>query len=251
MDFNKFNTFIFDLDGTVWCWLKLYPGVERAIDKLHDQGKQVLYVTNNTLLSRKGLAKKLNLMGLEAKEKDVIHPGVAAVEYLREKKGKALVFGEGLKEDLKEAGIRTSSKLPARYLLIGHDPKFDYKKLEVSLEAVERGADILATAKGKFFVVGNHHIPGTGVLVEVIEYESSKKAILLGKPSNLMRQLVQLEINSPRKETVLVGDELNSDILLGKKAGWFTVLVRTGVDRKASKSIRPDLVVNSVADVRI
>jgi ribonucleotide monophosphatase NagD (HAD superfamily) len=60
-----------------------------------------------------------------------------------------------------------------------------------------------------------------------------------------------LNVESSRKETVLFGDELDSDILLGKNAGYFTVLVKTGVDKIVKGKIRPDLVLNSVADVKV
>lgn len=251
MDFNRFNTFIFDLDETVWCWTELIPGVERIIDRLNYLGKQVLFVTNNTFLSRKGLAKKLNTLGIEAKEENVINPAISISEYIRRRKGRAIVFGDGLKEDLKKDGIKVVKKPPAKYLVVGLYPKFNFQELGVAVEAIEKGAEFLAAAGGRYFRFGNGKLPGTGVIVNAIEYVSDKKSILLGKPSEFFQSIVELNIESSRKETVLFGDELDSDILLGKNAGYFTVLVKTGVDKIVKGKIRPDLVLNSVADVKV
>lgn len=251
MQFNKFNTFIFDLDGTLWNWFKLFPRVDKIIKLLIVGDKQRLYQSNNTLLSRKGLTRKLQNFGLEVKESEVINAGFVIAQYLKNKKGKVLAFSDGLKEDLKKAKIKLTDKTSADYLVLGHDPKFNYEKLSLAAEAIKNGAKFLTSAKGRSFIFGNTIIPGTGVLVKTVEYISGKKALLLGKPSDYMLQTINLFVTSPMKQTILFGDELNSDILLGKKAGWFTVLVRTGVDKKASKSIKPDAVINSVADIKI
>jgi HAD superfamily hydrolase (TIGR01450 family) len=248
--FNKFNTFIFDLDGTLWNWFNLFPKVDKIINFLLID-KQRLYVSNNTILSRKGLTRKLQNFGIEVKESEVINAGFVIAQYLRNKKGKVLAFGEGLKEDLKKEKIKLTNKPNADYLVVGHDQKFNYEKISLASEAIKNGARFLTSAKGKYFTFGNKIVPGTGVLVKAVEYASGKRALLLGKPSDYMLQTINLFVTSPMKQTVLFGDELNSDILLGKKAGWFTVLVRTGVDKKASKAIKPNAVINSVADIKI
>jgi HAD superfamily hydrolase (TIGR01450 family) len=250
MQFSKFNTFIFDLDGTLWNWFDLFPKVDKIINSLSSE-KQCLYITNNTILSRKGLTKKLQDFGLEVKENEVINAGFVIANYLKNKKGKALVFGEGLEKDLKKERIKLTKKISADYLIVGHDLKFNYEKLSMACEAIKSGAKFLTSAKGRYFTFGDKIIPGTGVLVKAIEYASGKRALLLGKPSDYMLQTINLFITSPMKQTVIFGDELKSDILLGKKAGWFTVLVRSGIDKEASKDIKPDLIINSVADIKI
>jgi len=253
MDFNRFKTFIFDLDGTVWCWTKLFPGVKRVIDRLNDLGKQVIFVTNNTYASREVLIKRLNNFGIKADEENVISPSTSIIDYIKRNDGRTIVFGDGLKEDLKNAGLKIVENAPAKYLVVGfvHDCKTYEERTEIAVEALEKGAEFLTSARGKIFIVGKKKIFGTGVLVENIEKASGRKVIPLGKPSKFFQELVELKVESPRKETVLFGDELHSDILLGKNAGYFTVLVKTGVDKKVVGSIRPDLVLNSVADIKI
>jgi HAD superfamily hydrolase (TIGR01450 family) len=203
------------------------------------------------MVSRKGLAKKLQNFGVEAKEGEVVCVSLAIAQYIRNRRGKVLVFGEGLKEDLKKAGIKLTDKPDADYLIVGYDHKFNHEKLCMACEAIKNGAKFLTPAIGKRFIYNNSIIPGTGVFVEAVERASGKKALLLGKPSDYMLQTINLFVQSPMKQTVLFGDELNSDVLLGKKAGWFTVLVRTGVDKKASKSIKPDAIIDSIADIKI
>lgn len=47
MDFSKIDTFVFDLDGTVWT--HLIPGAKTTIKKLKQLDKTIQYVTNNTI----------------------------------------------------------------------------------------------------------------------------------------------------------------------------------------------------------
>ncbi|MCS7106417.1 MAG: HAD hydrolase-like protein, partial [Candidatus Aenigmarchaeota archaeon] len=117
-------------------------------------------------------------------------------------------------------------------------------------EIVKNGAKILATARGKIYFEGEKLMPATGVLVNAIEYVTEKKAKLIGKPSNEMLETIHLFVSSPRKETVLVGDECDSDIMAGKILGYYTILVRTGIDKEA-KNVKPDLIIDSLKEIKI
>lgn len=256
MKFNKFSTFIFDLDGTIWKWDKLVPGAKEAIEELQKEKKQVLFITNNTMLSRYKLAKKLWRFDIDVKYKNIVNPGMAAVKYFKKrmkKNERVLAISKGLRDDLKAGKVKTTNRAIADYVVVGHDIRFDYMKLLTATEALRRGARLYATARGKYFVMGNDMWPGTGVLVEAIEYASGKKAKLLGKPSTPMIDVIRHVNKSWPSKTVLIGDEIKSDVATGKKLGYYTVLVKTGVDRsvKVKRKMRPDLVLKSVADIKL
>ncbi len=249
MDFSRFKTFILDLDGTVWNWKSLYPGVKETIEKLRAEGKQVLFVSNNSLLCRKKMVEKLKSFGIVAKENDLITSSFVAANYLKIKNKSAFPIGEGVKDELIDNGVRIEEEKPD-YLVIGLDLNFSEEKLMKAYEIVMKGAKILATSRGKFYFEGEKLRIGTGVLVNMIEFITGKKAKLIGKPSNEMLETIQLFVCSPRKETVLIGDECDSDIMGGKILGYYTVLVRTGID-KEPKKVKPDLIIDSLAEIKI
>jgi HAD superfamily hydrolase (TIGR01450 family) len=255
MRFRKFDTFIFDLDGTVWKWDRLVPGARDVIARLKAEGKRVLFITNNTILSQLGLVKKLWRFDVDAKYDDVITPAAAAAKlFKRMKKGESvLVLGKGLREDMESRGVRTTNRVTANYVLVGHDIKFDYMKLMTASAALQRGARLYTTARGRYFTVGNDMWPGTGVITTAIEYASGKTAELLGKPSKHMMRVIKSAVKSKPGRTVLIGDESAADVRIGKDLGYKTVLVRTGVDAKARirGRLRPDAVLKSVASIKI
>lgn len=250
MDFSRFKSFVFDLDGTVWNWKELLPGAKELLEKLRKEGKQILFITNNTMLKRKDLVKKLNGFGVECRENELISSAMSIAEYIKFKGGKAFVIGENLKEDLREYGVETSED-DVKYVVVGHDVDFNFNKLVSAVKFLKKGASLLAAAQGRYFVFGDEFIPGTGSIVKAVEYSCNKKAKLLGKPSDMMCHIVELFVQSSKKETVVFGDELKADMGLAKKCGYFGVLVKTGVDKEVKGRIRPDLVIDSLLDVKI
>lgn len=249
MDFRKFDTFVFDLDGTIWIYPKLIAGAKRTIDRLYKRNKRVLFITNFNVLSRKGITAKLNQLGLAVKEEQIISSGFVIAEYLKDKKGRVLAFGRGVKLDLQVAGVKLVDKPPASYLVIGHDLNYNYEKMSLGLEAMQRGAQLLTPSYGLFFPTADGMKPGTAALLKPLEYMTGKRATVLGKPSQFMSKIVRQFVDKKSK-TVLFGDELASDIIFGKRLRFTTVLVQTGVDKKAGR-IKPDAVIKSVAKIKI
>lgn len=249
MNFDRFKTFIFDLDGTIWNWKTLFPGVRKTIENLKSKGKQVLFVTNNSLLPQRGLIKKLKNFGIDLKKNELINSSFVIAEYLRNKNAKVFAIGKGIRDELKKANVKITERSP-NYLVVGQDLNFNFQKLTKAYDTLERGAKFLTAARGQIYYIGDKPYPATGVLVKAIEHMSNRRALLLGKPSIYMLTMVNMFVCSPMKKTVLFGDELDSDILLGKRAGYYTVLVRTGIDKEAGR-IKPDLIIDSVADIKI
>lgn len=248
--FQKFENFIFDLDGTVWRWTELIKGFEKVYQILRNLGKNIYFVTDSTLLTRDGYAKKLQNFGLDVKADHIINPSLPAVEILRGKK--VFCIGEGLITDLRKAGIKVTSSNPDA-VLVGMDRTVNYEKLSMAVGFIMKGAVFFKTAKSNIFINGNKILPGTGAIAKVIELTTGKKPQLIGAPSKYMVNVFESLGLKPEK-TVLFGDECDSDIALGNVLGYTTVLVTTGRDGeidylKARGINEPNLVLKSVEDV--
>jgi HAD superfamily hydrolase (TIGR01450 family) len=252
MKFDKFDTFIFDLDGTIWCWERLYKNVKKVLKAIQSKNKQVIFVSNNTLLSRIGLVEKLNNFGIEADLNSLINSGYAVSIYLKNfgRKSKVLAFGNGLIEELKYNKIKLVRKPRVDFLVVGHDLEFNMKKLSIAYEALNFGAKFLGTARGKIFVTEKTELPGTGLIIELIENMSGKKAEILGKPSDFICNLIKQHVKFEIRKTIWVGDEV-SDVISGKKIGCYTCLVKTGVYKGGKLDVKPDFIINSVGDMKI
>ena len=91
-----------------------------------------------------------------------------------------------------------------------------------------------------------------GPIVKALEYASGKKALSFGKPSPLMFKLALAKAGVATKDAVMVGDQIETDIVGAKKIGMHTVLTLSGVDTMQSvksAKVKPDLVLNNVDDL--
>ncbi|XP_012587288.1 PREDICTED: phosphoglycolate phosphatase [Condylura cristata] len=90
---------------------------------------------------------------------------------------------------------------------------------------------------------------------------AQRQADIIGKPSRFIFDCVSQEYGINPERTVMVGDRLDTDILLGVTCGLKTILTLTGVttlgdvksnqesDSVARKKMVPDFYVDSIADL--
>jgi ribonucleotide monophosphatase NagD (HAD superfamily) len=74
---------------------------------------------------------------------------------------------------------------------------------------------------------------------------------VLGKPSGAFFAAALSSLGAGRSEAVMVGDDLEADVLGAQRAGITGVLVRTGKfsDKDEEGDDRPQHVVDSIADL--
>jgi HAD superfamily hydrolase (TIGR01450 family) len=244
MDFKKFDTYVFDLDSTLWFWDRLIPGAKKVLKKLRKLDKKILFVTNNTIESRRDIAARLRKLGIDVKVDEVINAGITIGYYIKEKNGTALALNIGTEIDLLDAGVKVRHKPPVDFVVVTEDWDFDYEQLTLAVNAVDGGGKILTSIIGRKWQVGDKWIPGVGCWVKAVEFATGARAKVLGKPSAYMRKVVRQRIEDPKK-CVFIGDELKSDIEFAKKMGCKTVFVKTGRKNEKGK-VKPDLVLKSV-----
>ncbi|OYT42808.1 MAG: hypothetical protein B6U78_00185 [Candidatus Aenigmarchaeota archaeon ex4484_224] len=253
VNWDKFKTFVFDLDGVIWNYPEVIEGADRVINRLKEIGKQVLIITNYTSLSRENLVKELRKRGIEIEKEEIINPCYVLALNLKGNE-RVLVIGNEAKKDLEEFNVNVVDDLPADILFVTHDMQFNYEKLVLGFKALINGAKFFASSLDKEWLHGKERVPGTGALVKAFEYCSNVKAELIGKPSEYMRFAMELNVLSPRKEVVYFGDQLDKDIAFAKKSKYFTVWVLSGIgkkeDLKKSKA-KPNLILKSLKEVKI
>lgn len=256
------RTFVLDLDGVVYRGEEPLPGAVDTIETLRRRGHQVYFFTNNSTLTRAAYAGKLRRMGISTNEAHIMTSAYATALYLTEigaRGASVFVIGEeGPREDLTGAGMRivedaTTEKVD--YVVVGLDRNFCYDTLVQAQQAIFRGAGFIATNADRTFPLEEGLIvPGAGALVAAIEAAAGVKPTLIGKPETYsMRKLLELAGASP-EETTIVGDRLDTDILVGKRIGAETVLVLTGISTEkevesAPENLRPDRVIRALPEL--
>ena len=75
----------------------------------------------------------------------------------------------------------------------------------------------------------NNRFPGTGCFIQTIQAASNRSAVMVGKPESFLIEYIIKKYGLNPVRTLMIGDNCNTDILLGKRCGFKTLLVLTGI----------------------
>jgi len=117
-------------------------------------------------------------------------------------------------------------------LVVGLDTSFHYRKLCIATGLLQRHphALFIATNEDAYDVVGqdNRHFPGNGSIVSALECASQRKAINVGKPTQILVDLLIQDHSLNPHRSLMVGDRLDTDVKFGLRGGMTSALVLTG-----------------------
>ena len=247
------KVFVCDMDGVLYRGNQLLPGVLQFVEWLK-ANKNFLFLTNDSTRTPRELSEKLYRMGIEVDPKHFFTSALATARYLaRQKpKGSAYVIGEpALMGALYEAGYSMNDSNPD-YVVMGRTPNYRYQVLEHASKLVNKGAHLIVTNPDAFYPVEGHMAPSAGALASVLEITTGKKAYYIGKPNPLMMRLALDAIGAEAKDGVMIGDRMDTDILVGIESQLETVLVLSGVMSRAeikNFGFKPTYVLEGVIDI--
>ncbi|EDY34958.1 HAD-IIA family hydrolase [Candidatus Aciduliprofundum boonei] len=240
--------FVIDMDGVLYRGNRKIEGADTFIKFLQDNSVPFLLATNNSTKTREMYVEKLKNMGIKVKEKNIITSAYVTAEVLKkeENRASALIIGEiGIFEEIKRIGwgildLKNWSK--AEYVIVGMDTTLTYEKLKAGCLAINNGAKFIATNDDKNFPSEEGLIPGAGSMVAALEAATGKKARVMGKPNEPYVNMIKSLLGS--EDIWVVGDRIETDMLLAEKLGAKKVLVLSGVTKEPVKNV--DYVINDV-----
>lgn len=250
---NTYKGYLIDLDGTMYRGEEKIEEASDFIKALVKKDIPYLFVTNNSSRKPEQVAKKLMSLDIPATPDHVFTTSMATANYMIERKPKASVYmigEEGLREALIEKGFTFTDEHPD-YVVIGIDREITYEKLTKACSAVRNGATFLSTNGDIALPTEHGMLPGNGALTSVIAVSTQVNPIFIGKPEAIIMDQALKVIGTKREETVMVGDNYDTDILAGIRAGMDTLLVHTGVttvEKLTNYETQPTHVVHSLTD---
>lgn len=143
-----------------------------------------------------------------------------------------LVGERGLEVEMSRLGHKRVKGDHADFVVVGLDRHLTYDKLDQATRVARNGAPIVATHVSALYMARDGPAMATGPIVKALEYASGKKAIEVGKPATLMFKVALQNEGCTPRETVMVGDQVDTDILGAVRAKIDAILVKTGVDRE-------------------
>jgi NagD protein len=247
---------LFDLDGTIYLGERLIPGADAVIAALRADGRRVAFLSNKPLETRADYAGKLTRLGIATSAEEVINSSLVLARHLAGLDPGAPVFVIGeppLLAELSAHGFEVRRDHHVRWVVIAFDRTFDYAKLHTALRAVRGGARLIATNPDRTCPTPEGEIPDCAGMTAAVEAVTGCTVeIVVGKPSSIILDVALGALGVAAGDCVIVGDRLETDIVMGKRGGLATALVLSGVTRPDDPrlaEIAPDLVLPSVREL--
>ncbi|MCQ2385189.1 MAG: HAD-IIA family hydrolase [Clostridia bacterium] len=251
--------FVFDMDGTVYLGNRVFPFAVHFIKTLRENGKKVLFFTNNSSHSSEFYLEKLQRMGFEPRKEEMMTSGDVTAEFLlRHRQGKSvyLLGTPDLTTDFEKKGIvlLDGTEEKCDVVVTGFDTTLTYEKLSRACRFIRGGAEYFATHPDFNCPTETGFIPDSGAIAAFITASTGVSPTYFGKPCPKTLEMIVEATGIKKEDLVFFGDRLYTDIAIGKQGGAAAVLVLTGEAtmqdaERAEEKDRPDMIFPSLREV--
>lgn len=246
--------FIIDMDGVLYHGNHVLDGTIEFVGWLMANNKKYLFLTNSSERSPMELSQKLARLGINVDERHFYTSAIATASFLSNQSPhcSAYIIGEpGLMNALYNEGIAMNDVNP-EYVIIGETRTYNFEKIEKAVQLVAKGAKLIGTNPDMTGPTEKGIMPATGALAVPIEIATGKKAYYIGKPNPLMMTHAIKKLNIDPKDTIIIGDRMDTDIVAGVESEIDTILVLSGVTNEeniSNFSYRPKYIYTNIGEI--
>lgn len=271
---DSFDTVLCDCDGVLWLHDTAIGGSAAVVRLLQQHGKRVFLVTNNSSRTRAEFAAKAARLEFAVRPDQIVSTAHVAAAYLRRQlaadRSVYVIGSAGLCKELTALGVPycggcgpdATAALPSPLqsladgdfvpdprvgaVIVGFDEHFSFAKLSKAAAYLAGGPErclFVATSIDQRSPVRSAVIPGTGALLRAVEEVAGRRAQpILGKPDATVLQALMEEHGIERgdRRVLMIGDRCNTDVALGARCGFQTLLVGSGVHGLADAAAASD-----------
>jgi len=245
---DQYKVIFFDAFGVIKNYKGLVPGMDETFAYLKATQKEYYIVTNDASRSPQQLAASFKKLGLKMITPErIISSGMLAKEYLDLKVNDGIVAYLGTSNSahyIDNSGLHTlpvsaideSNIDQVNALVFLDDEGFDwFRDLNKTVNILRRRNIPTIVANTDYAYPLNMHDVNIAIggIASMIHQIVGKRFINFGKPDSLMLtfaydQVRKINPTITKKEILMIGDTLQTDILGGNKFGLDTMLVLSG-----------------------
>jgi 4-nitrophenyl phosphatase len=247
--------FLLDMDGTFYLGDRLIDGALKFVEVLKQQGKEFLFLTNNSSKHSRMYAEKITALGLPINAEQVFTSGEATALYLKREYPDARLYLVGtpaLEDEFRQQGL-TLVQHNADVVVLGFDTTLTYQKLWTLCDYVRAGVPYIATHPDYNCPTETGFMPDIGAMIAFVKASTNREPdVVIGKPNRYIIEELAGKLHLPLNRLAMIGDRLYTDIALGKTAGITTVLVLSGetkLEDLETSPYQPTYVFNHLGDV--
>lgn len=201
------------------------PGAFEVVRQARARGLALRFVTNTATKDHASLLSELRQMGFAPREGELFTAPRAARQYL---------LRSGLRPHvLVHPAIAASfaglGAGPPNCVLLGDAREgFSYAALNRAFQLVQQGLPLIGIGRNRYFREHGELLLDAGAFLQAIEWAAGVEAVVIGKPSAAFFSELVASVDLPARHCLMVGDDLEADVVGAMAAGLAGCLVQTG-----------------------
>ena len=222
---TKPQAVLLDIAGVLHDGRRPYPGAVAAVAALRRAGVAVRFVTNTSRRTRAATLQRLTDMGFKVSAEQIFTAPLAARHYLESRRLRPLlIIHPDLADDFRDMNCEN----PNAVFVADAGEHFSYALLDPAFRLLLEGAPLIAVGRNRYFRdAGELHLDA-GPFVAALEFASGQTAIIAGKPSAEFYGAVLADLGVPAETAIMIGDDVEADVLGAIQNGIPAILVQTG-----------------------
>ncbi|MEU4996058.1 HAD-IIA family hydrolase [Streptomyces sp. NPDC021622] len=249
---------LIDIDGVLTVSWEPLPGAVAAMERLRAAGIPLALVTNTTSRTRASISARLAEAGFPVTVDDILTAPAVTAAYLREHHpgARCLLLNAGdIRDDLTGVTLVDESEADVDVdvdvvVVGGAGDEFGYAALNRVFRHLQRGAHLVAMHRNLYWRTADGLDLDTGAFLLGLERAARVEATITGKPSDAFFAAALAHLGAEPSATLMIGDDIEFDVLAAQRGGVTGVLVKTGKylpETHRSASGTPDHVLDSFA----
>ena len=246
---------LLDMDSVLIRANRPIPGTAHFPERLRAMATPLLVLTNGSALTPRDITAHLRLHDIDVAEDAIWTAALATAAFLQHQRpgGSAFMIGEaGLSTALHRAGYTMTDKEPD-YVVLGETRTYNFERITQAIRIISNGARFVATNPDTATPSSSGLLPATGAVAALISQATGIEPYFVGKPNPLMVRSALNFLGAHSANTAMVGERMDSDIVVGLEVGLETVLVLSAgtpsSDAASRYPYRPSRIVKSIADL--
>ncbi|HSM57222.1 MAG TPA: HAD-IIA family hydrolase [Candidatus Sulfomarinibacteraceae bacterium] len=254
------DNLILDMDGVLWRGEQPMPGLPDFFATLRRLNIGFVLATNNATKVASQYTEKLGRMGVTVPTEAILTSAEATAEHLQEQYAPgttAYVIGEsGLRTTMRQKGFElleaddfVGAGARTELVVVGFTRHVCYPQLASAAHLINNGARFVGTNPDVTFPAEAGFMPGAGSILAFLRAATGQEPTVIGKPERAIFMEALERLDSTPENTAMVGDRLETDIIGAQAAGLHTILLLSGVTRRAhldTSDVQPDLVLDNI-----
>ncbi len=236
-----------DLDGTLYVEGQWIPGAVDAVRWLLQRDWPVRFITNTTTRSRQHLQRRFREQHLDVPRTWFFTPARAASRWFHQQEvlqGILALVHPDVLEDLQDLPLVSTEV--ADFVLIGDmDEAWSIHLLNRGLRALLNGAKLVALQRNRRWRAREGYRLDAGAFVTALEYGADVQCeMVFGKPNPVFFRMALLDVGASPERVLMVGDDVEFDVLAAQRCGMQGALVKTG-------KFRPEVLTTVTSSVNV